>query len=45
MKVPKGTPMTVATVNPVNMRTIAEALFSGRTTSAAMTVEIDMKIP
>ena len=45
MKVPKGTPMTVATVSPVNMRAIAEALFSGRTTSAAMTVEIDMKIP
>ena len=45
MKVPKGTPITVATVSPVNIKAIAEALFSGRTTSAAITVEMDMKIP
>ena len=45
IKVPKGTPITVATVSPVNIKAIAEARFSGRTTFAAISVDTDIKIP
>ena len=45
MKVPNGTPVTVATVKPVNMMAIALARREGSTTSAAMTVETDIKMP
>ena len=45
MKVPNGTPVTVATVKPVNITAIALARRSGSTTSAAITDAIDIKIP
>ena len=45
INVPKGTPVTVATVKPVNIIAMALARRDGGTTSAAMTVETDMKMP
>ena len=44
INVPKGTPVTVATVKPVNIIAMALARRDGGTTSAA-TVETDMKMP
>ena len=45
MNVPKGTPVIVATVNPVNMMEIALALRFSGTKSAAIVAPIDMKTP
>ncbi|MNO50156.1 hypothetical protein D3C76_405240 [compost metagenome] len=44
-KVPSGTPVTVATVSPVNMIAIALALRFSGTRSAAMVEAIDMNRP
>lgn len=44
-KVPKGTPVIVATVNPVNIIEIALALLSSGTKSAAIVEPMDIKTP
>ena len=45
MNVPKGTPVTMATVNPVNMMEMAEALLLGGTKAAAMVDPMEKKTP
>lgn len=45
MKVPSGTPTTLATVSPVNIMAMAPAFFSGATRSAATTDPMPKKAP
>ncbi len=45
INVPKGTPVTVATVRPVNIIEIALALLSSGTISAAIVEPIDINTP
>ncbi len=45
MNVPSGTPMTVATVKPVNMRAMALAFLCGGTSWTAMVAPIEKKTP
>lgn len=45
MKVPSGTPVTMATVSPMNIMEMAEARLSGATRSAAMVAPTEKKTP
>ncbi len=45
MKVPSGTPVTSATVRPVNMMAIALAAFSSLTSEVAMVEPIEKNTP
>ncbi len=45
MKVPSGTPVTSATVRPVNMMAMAPAAFSFGTTAVAMIEPIEKNTP